>query len=486
MRRAHTRDTVRRLDSRRHEMWSETLRLAEGQSSGRPENGLTRSEHLLLKSHEFEITVGRTPGLCLPVAILHDAASVGRSSIEVTQQTLQAESDQRIVMVDRGARLGLGPRTRPALPHHAFLARTAHSDPGNGPARGDFTPEKNPFLIRHQSSIALRRSIFVAAFPCHARKPEGIMKKNLKSADSRRRDGRPLLVTVATATEAVAATAPTVPGPESSPTRPGPGAAAGERRTSRPNGSVDVTFAAAQPSGAHRPERRGHRSWQPCRLTTDGGVHTAVLGFPLTTGLVRTDDGTLYVLYATGTTDLTGLWRLKTGAQGRRNGSPHSRAERPAQRTCLRSPLAKPSTSRTRSSAPYGESPRTADGDGLVDRTGAGRTRDSSEPMARRCTKATLWVTNLDRGTVLSSPSARTAAREHTGPRATGLEGIDDFAFTGRGNEILAALNGPGTVVRIADDGSAHHRPGLRPTDGGGSRTCSRRWSGTYWSTPRR
>ncbi|MFE9477635.1 hypothetical protein ACFYNM_03420 [Streptomyces spororaveus] len=32
--------------------------------------------------------------------------------------------------------------------------------------------------------------------------------------------------------------------------------------------------------------------------------------------------------------------------------------------------------------------------------------------------------------------------------RATGVAGIDDFAFTGRGAPILAALNGPGEVTR--------------------------------------
>jgi hypothetical protein len=33
--------------------------------------------------------------------------------------------------------------------------------------------------------------------------------------------------------------------------------------------------------------------------------------------------------------------------------------------------------------------------------------------------------------------------------RATGLAGIDDFAFTGDGDEVVAALNAPNTVVRI-------------------------------------
>ncbi len=38
--------------------------------------------------------------------------------------------------------------------------------------------------------------------------------------------------------------------------------------------------------------------------------------------------------------------------------------------------------------------------------------------------------------------------------RATGLAGVDDFDFTGRGNEILAAINQAGKPVRVGLDGS--------------------------------
>jgi len=50
----------------------------------------------------------------------------------------------------------------------------------------------------------------------------------------------------------------------------------------------------------------------------DGGVHTPAMGFPLTVGIVRAHDGTLYFLYATGTADLTGVWRLRPGGQPQR------------------------------------------------------------------------------------------------------------------------------------------------------------------------
>ncbi|MDQ1034152.1 hypothetical protein QFZ75_000568 [Streptomyces sp. V3I8] len=65
-----------------------------------------------------------------------------------------------------------------------------------------------------------------------------------------------------------------------------------------------------------------------------------------------------------------------------------------------------------------------------------------------------LRVTNLDRGTLPRIP-IRPGNRAGT-PKAeaSGLTGIDDFAFTGRGESVLAALNGPGTVVHIRPDGT--------------------------------
>ncbi|MFF8860835.1 hypothetical protein ACF08B_02175 [Streptomyces sp. NPDC015139] len=56
------------------------------------------------------------------------------------------------------------------------------------------------------------------------------------------------------------------------------------------------------------------------------------MGFPLTVGIVRAHDGTLYFLYATGTRDLTGVWRLRPGGEPQRiaalpaNGLPNGLA----------------------------------------------------------------------------------------------------------------------------------------------------------------
>ncbi|MFJ8948097.1 SMP-30/gluconolactonase/LRE family protein [Streptomyces sp. NPDC102395] len=224
-----------------------------------------------------------------------------------------------------------------------------------------------------------------------------------------------------------------------------------ENAVIEPNGSVDVTFAAARQVA--RIDRHGAtRVLATLPAPSDGGVHTPVLGFALTTGLVRADDGTLSFLYATGTADLTGLWRLKPGhttperiaalpADGLPNGlafDPRSRAFYITD-SVLGTIWSVPANG-GRATA-WSTAPQLA-AQGFLGANGA------------RVHEDALWVTNLDQGTVMSLPLCGHGAGTPT-VRARGLEGIDDFAFTGRGDEILAALNGPGKVVRIAADGTS-------------------------------
>lgn len=276
------------------------------------------------------------------------------------------------------------------------------------------------------------------------------MKKNLKSAVLAAAAAGLSLVTVATATEAVAATAPLSRARIVTHFDLSQGQMP-ENAVIEPNGSVDVTFAAARQVA--RIDRGGATQiLATLPAPSDGGVHTPVLGFPLTTGLVRTDDGTLYVLYATGTADLTGLWRLKPGRKAPEriaalpaDGLPNGLAFDPRSRTFYITDSVLGTVWRVpanggRATA-WSTAPELA-AQGFLGANGA------------RVHEGALWVTNLDQGTVLSLPLRGGHRASTPTVRATGLEGIDDFAFTGRGNEILAALNGPGTVVRIADDGT--------------------------------
>ncbi|MGW6856777.1 hypothetical protein [Streptomyces xanthophaeus] len=217
-----------------------------------------------------------------------------------------------------------------------------------------------------------------------------------------------------------------------------------------PDGSAYVTFAAAR-QVARIDSRGTTRILATLPAPADGGILTPVLGFALTTGIVRAHDGTLYFLYATGTADLTGLWRLRPGGEPQRiaalpaAGLPNGLTLDPRTHTLyvtdsvlgtISSVPTSGGTPRTWSTAPELASTGFLGANGLKIRGGA------------------LWATNLDRGTLLRIPILRDGRAGAVQTRATGLTGIDDFAFTGRGDQILAALNGPGEVALVQPDGT--------------------------------
>ncbi|MEV4348371.1 hypothetical protein AB0J83_28280 [Actinoplanes sp. NPDC049596] len=218
-----------------------------------------------------------------------------------------------------------------------------------------------------------------------------------------------------------------------------------------PDGTVYVTFAGARQVAALG--RDGAvRVLATLVAPPDGGVGTPVLKFALTTGIVRRADGTVYFLYASGDAASTGLYRLRPGGTPQRvaalpaNGLPNGLALDEATGTfyVTDSVLGTISTVRLAggpatvwSSAPELASTGFLGVNGIKVRDGA------------------VWVTNLDRGTLLSIPVV------HGKPgkvevRASGLVGLDDFTFVGHGTDrVLAALNGPNTVVGIDRAGRA-------------------------------
>lgn len=227
-----------------------------------------------------------------------------------------------------------------------------------------------------------------------------------------------------------------------------------------PDGSAYVTFAKARQVARISPGGTV-RTLATLPLPADGGLHTPGLNFPLTSGIVRAHDGTLYFLYATGTADLTGVWRLRPGGTPQRiaalppAGLPNGLALDPRTGTLYVTdsvlgtiwsvPVAG-GTPTAWSTAPELAATGFLGANGLKIHDGA------------------LWATNLDQGTVLRIPIGRDGRGGPVRTRATGLTGIDDFAFTGRGDQILAALNGPSEVALIQPDGS--HSTVLTGADG--------------------
>src|SRR5258708_25143588 len=79
-----------------------------------------------------------------------------------------------------------------------------------------------------------------------------------------------------------------------------------------PDGNLDVTLSTA--GQVERVTPTGQRQLlATLPAPSDGGANTPVLGHSLATGLVRTADGTLYIGYAAGHDDLTGIWRVPPG-----------------------------------------------------------------------------------------------------------------------------------------------------------------------------
>ncbi|WP_439658761.1 SMP-30/gluconolactonase/LRE family protein [Lentzea sp. HUAS TT2] len=214
-----------------------------------------------------------------------------------------------------------------------------------------------------------------------------------------------------------------------------------------PDGTAYVTFAKARQIAEISPGGR-IRILATLPAPADGGVNTPALGFPLTVGIDRAADGTLYFVYATGTADLTGVWSLRPG------GTPRRIAALPA------------------NTLPNGialdrHTLYVADSTGAVWRvptSGGTAAVWSSDPALApagflganglRVRDGAVWVTNLDLGTIVRIPVRANGTAGSPKVVATGLAGIDDFAFTGRGTEIIAALDTVNQVALVRPDGT--------------------------------
>ncbi|MFD0023908.1 SMP-30/gluconolactonase/LRE family protein [Streptomyces sp. NPDC058382] len=215
-----------------------------------------------------------------------------------------------------------------------------------------------------------------------------------------------------------------------------------------PNGSIDLTLSAARQIA--RIEGNGKvRVLATLPAPADDGVNTPVLGFPLVTGLVRDAHGTLYFLYATGTADLTGVWRLTPG------GTPERIAALPADG--LPNGLALDSGLLYITDSVHGVIRRVPARGGRATLWADGPELASTGFLGANGLKVhngSVWASNLDKGTVVRYPVRRDGSAGRAEVVAEQLAGIDDFTFTGRGDRILAALNQSDEVALIEPDGT--------------------------------
>lgn len=237
-----------------------------------------------------------------------------------------------------------------------------------------------------------------------------------------------------------------------------------------PDGSADVTFMYAN---------------QIAHVTMDGRMQMlATLPAPaagaprhLLTGIVRTLDGTLYVNYSTGTADLTGIWRVRPG------GVPKRIAALPADSFANGLALDE------RTGLLY-----VADSFGMIWQVplhgGTPALWASGSALAPisflgangiKVHNGAVWVSNTDAADVLRIPIERDSHAGAIETWATGLTGIDDFAFTGDGNTLLAALNGPNQIAYVKADRT--HTIVLTAADGlsNPSSVAVDDWTGTVY-----
>ena len=217
------------------------------------------------------------------------------------------------------------------------------------------------------------------------------------------------------------------------------------------SGTSYVTFAGAR-QVAKISKNRTVRILVTLPAPPDGGTSTPALGFALTTGIVRSPDGTLYFLYASGDEASTGLYKLRpTGKKPHlisrlpANGLPNGLVlDTHAKRFYVTdSVLGKIYTINLQGgSARVWSNHKALKATGFLGANGI------------KVRRGALWVSNLDQGTLLRIPIRKGHAAV---PRvkAKGLVGIDDFEFTGHRDQVIAALNPSNKVVRITSNGHA-------------------------------
>jgi sugar lactone lactonase YvrE len=202
-----------------------------------------------------------------------------------------------------------------------------------------------------------------------------------------------------------------------------------------------------------------NRARQIARVTPDGQASIlATLPAPASgtatvSGIVRAADGTLYVNYNAGSA--SGIWLIHPG------GGPEQVAALPDvrlnglaldQRTDTL--YATDSTTGTvwKASPENGTSSVWADGDALKPLT----TQPSSGFGANgiKVHDNAVWVSNTDKGILLRIPIGPRGAAGEVTTKAEGLTSIDDFAFVGPGDTVLAAQNFANTVALVHPDGT--------------------------------
>jgi len=222
-----------------------------------------------------------------------------------------------------------------------------------------------------------------------------------------------------------------------------------------PDGSAAVTFAEA--AQVVQVSRQGQVHILAQLPRPAGGAACPVLG-PLlgaaafTVGIVRDHQGNLYVALCTGSPGLQGIWRISP------NGSASRIAALPADGIPNGMALDERHGFLYVADSLLGTIWRVSVADGTVAAWAAGPQLAPGGGLGANGLKlhdGAVWVSNTQAGTLMRIPIRRDGSAGPIQAVTTGLPGIDDFAFTGPGDNapVLAAINRFSTVVLIQPDG---------------------------------
>ncbi|WP_217552206.1 hypothetical protein [Streptomyces sp. GbtcB6] len=221
-----------------------------------------------------------------------------------------------------------------------------------------------------------------------------------------------------------------------------------ENLTLLPRGAAAVTFAFSRQVAVI--ERTGVVRVLATLPAPPVDARTPVLGSPFLGVIVQGRDHALYFLYATGTDDLTGVWRLPPG------GSPERIAALPADALPNGLALDRSTGQLYAADSVLGRIWRIPATGGTPEVWATGSALSPAGFLGANGVKVhdgAVWVSNLDDGTLLRIPVRRDGTPGAIRTAATDLTGIDDFAFTGRGDRLLAALNAGSEVALVSGNG---------------------------------
>jgi sugar lactone lactonase YvrE len=220
-------------------------------------------------------------------------------------------------------------------------------------------------------------------------------------------------------------------------------------------GAADVTF---------------NRARQVARIGTDGSVSIlATLPAPATgtaavSGIVRGKDGSIYVNYNAGSQ--SGIWRIAPGG-----GTPVQVVALPEVKVLNGLALDQGQDTLYATDSHSGTVWKVSLQSGTASVWAQGAELEPSTVRSSglgangiKVHDGAVWVSNTDKGTLLRIPIGAHGAAGAVTTVAQGLTAIDDFAFTGDGNTVLAAQNFVSEVSLVHPDGT--HQTVLTATDG--------------------